>query len=96
MRQPAQVLLAAGDAGSFSSVFLCVSSRYLILPGVSSLVGYSLGVSAPTPKVQGLISSQEQRFHKWFVMALREIKTNTQKRESKDEPQQMAVTKSGK
>ena len=72
---------------SFSSGFLCVSSRYLVLPGVSSLIVYSLGVSAPIPKVQGLISSQEQRFHKSFVMALREIKTNTQKRESKDEPQ---------
>ena len=72
---------------SFSSGFLCVSSHYLILPGVSSLIIYSLGVSAPIPKVQGLISSQEQRFHKSFVMALREIKTNTQKRESKDEPQ---------
>ena len=38
-----------------------------------------LGVSAPTPKAQGLISGQEQRFHKWFVMALSEIKTNIQK-----------------
>ena len=35
--------------------------------------------SAPTPKAQGLISGQEQRFHKWFVMALRESKTNIPK-----------------
>ena len=34
-----------------------------------------------------MISGQEQRLHKWFVMALSEIKINTQKRETKDEPQ---------
>ena len=34
-----------------------------------------------------MISGQEQRFHKWFVMALSEIKINTQTRETKDEPQ---------
>ena len=45
------------------------------------------GVSPPTPKAQGLISGQEQRFHKWFVMALSEIKINTQTGETKDEPQ---------
>ena len=33
----------------------------------------------PTPKAQGLISGQERRFHKWFVMALSEIKTHIQK-----------------
>ena len=54
---------------------------------VSSLVVYGLGVSAPTPKAQGLISGQERRSHKWFVIALSEIKTNIQKRETKDEPQ---------
>ena len=48
-------------------------------PWVSSLVVQDLGVSAPTPKAQGLISGQEQRFHKWFVMALSEVKTNIQK-----------------
>ena len=53
----------------------------------SSLVAWSLGVIAPTPKAQDLISGQEQRFHKWFVMALSEIKINTQTRETKDEPQ---------
>ena len=72
---------------SYSSGFLCVSSHYLILPRVSSLVVQGLGVSAPTPKAQGLISSQEWRFNKWFDMALSEIKTNIQKRETKDEPQ---------
>ena len=54
----------------YYSGFLCVSSHYLILPRVSSLVVQGLGVSAPTPKAQGLISYQEWRFHKWFVMAL--------------------------
>jgi len=46
-----------------------------------------LGISAPTPKTQSLISGQEQRFHKWFVTALSENKTNTQKQENKEEPQ---------
>ena len=46
---------------------------------VSSLIVLALVVSAPNPKAQGLISGQEQRFHKWFVMALSEIKTNIQK-----------------
>ena len=58
----------------------------MILPRVSSLVVEGLGVSAPTPKAQGLISGQEQRFHKWLVMALRESKTNIQKQETRDEP----------
>ena len=71
----------------YSSDFLYVSSHYLILPRDSSLVDWGLGVSAPTPKAQSLILGQEQRFHKWFVMALREIKTNNQKWDSKDEPQ---------
>ena len=64
-----------------------MSSHYLIPPRVSSLVVYGLGVSVPTPKAEGLISGQEQRFHKWFVMALSEIKTNIQKWKTKDEPQ---------
>ena len=64
-----------------------MSSNCLILPRVSSLVVQGLGVNAPTPKAQGLISGQEQRFHKCFVMALSEIKTNIQKQETKDEPQ---------
>ena len=34
-----------------------------------------------------MISGQEQRSHKWLVMALSEIKTNTQKQETKDELQ---------
>ena len=46
---------------------------------VSSLVVQGLGVSAPTPKAQDVISGQEQRLHTWFVMALGEIKTNIQK-----------------
>ena len=71
----------------YSSSFLCVSSHYLILPSVSSLVVYRLGVRAPTPKAQSLISGQEWRFHEWCVMVLNEIKTNIQKWETKDEPQ---------
>ena len=53
----------------------------------NSLIVWDLGDSAPTLKAQGLIYGQEQRFHKWFVMALSEIKTNIQKRDTKDEPQ---------
>ena len=88
MRCPAQ-----GATGGWlmpdlvSYAFLLLSSHYLILPGARSLVVYDLGVSSPTPKAQGLISGQEQRFHKLFVMALSEIKTNTQKWETRDEPQ---------
>ena len=72
-------MVAGGCWFLYSSGFLCVSSHYLILPRVSSLVVQGLGVSAPTPKAKGLISGQERRFHKWFVMALSEIKTNIQK-----------------
>ena len=83
-----RVLMVAGGCWFlYSSGFLCVSSHYLILPRISFLVVYSLGVSPPTPKAQGLISGQEQRFHKWFVLALSEIKTNTPKQETKDKPQ---------
>ena len=59
----------------------------MLLSRVSSLVVYGLGVSAPTPMAQGLICGQERRFHKWFVMALSEIKTNIENQETKDEPQ---------
>ena len=71
----------------YSSGFLCVSFHSFILPKASSLVVWGLGVCAATPKAQGLISGQDQRFHKWFVMALSEIKTNIPKQETKDEPQ---------
>ena len=71
----------------FSSGFLCVHSHYLIPPRVSSLVIQGLGVSAPTPNAQGLISGEEWRSHTRFVMALSEIKTNIQKWKTKDEPQ---------
>ena len=56
--------LAQGATGGwimrvlYLSGFLCVSSHYLILPSVNSLVVQGLGVSAPTPKAQGLISGQ--------------------------------------
>ena len=42
----------------YSSGFLCVSPHYLVLPRVSSLVVLVLWVSVPTPKAQGLISSE--------------------------------------
>ena len=77
--------LAQGATGGwvmlvlYSTGFLCVSSHYSILPRVSSLVVQDLGVSAPTAKAQGLTSGQERRFHKRFVMALSEIKTNIPK-----------------
>ena len=83
-----QVLLVVGWCWVwYSSGFICVSSHYLILPRVSSLVVQGLGVSVSTPKAQSLISGQEQRFLKWFVMALSKIKTNIQKWETRDEPQ---------
>ena len=59
----------------------------MILLRVRFLVVSSLGVSAPTSKAQGLISGQERRFHKWFVTALSEIKTNIPKQVTKNEPQ---------
>ena len=71
----------------YSSGFLSVRSHYLILPNVSSLVVWGLGVSVPTPKAQGFISGQEIRFCMWLVMALSEIKTNIPKQETKDESQ---------
>jgi len=59
----------------YSSDFLCGSPHYLILPRVSSsLIVWVLGVSVPTPDAQGLISGQEQRFYRLFVMTLNEIK----------------------
>ena len=81
MRHPAQG--ATGDWVMLGLVFkwcpFCEFSLYLILLRVSYLVVQGLGVSAPTPKAQGLISGQDQSFYKWFVMALGDIKTNIQK-----------------
>ena len=45
-----------------SGGFLCVSSHYLILPSISSLVVYGLGVSVPIPKAQGLIPLQRPAY----------------------------------
>ena len=88
MRRPAQGAIGGWVMpGLVVKGFLCVSSHYLISSRVTSLVVWGLGVSAPTPKAQGLISGQERKFHRWFIMALSEIKTNIQKRETKDEPQ---------
>ena len=82
MRRPAQGANGGWVMPGFVfKWFSFVSSYYLILPRVSSLVVQGLGVSVPIPKAQGLISG------KWFVMALRESKTNIQKGETKNEPQ---------
>ena len=54
MRHPAQGV--TGGWVLYSSGFLCGSSHYLIQPRVNSLVMEGLGVSAPTPEAQGLIS----------------------------------------
>ena len=70
----------------YSSGFLCVSSHYLILPRVNSLVISGLGVSAPSPKAQGLISGPE-RDSTSDLYGIIEIKTNIQRQETKDEPQ---------
>ena len=59
-----------------------MNSQYLILPRVSSLVVQGLGVSAPTPKAQGLISGEESFFFftsGFFLMTLSETKTNVKK-----------------
>ena len=70
MRRPAQG--ATGGWVMPGLVFkwfpLCEFSLF-DTPSVSSLVVQGLGVSAPTPKAQGLISGQERIFHKWFVIA---------------------------
>ena len=76
--------------------FPLLNSHYLILPRVSSLVVWGLGVSAPTPKTQGLISGQEQRFHMGLVMALSEIKTISQSEKPKMNPRQISATTSAK
>ena len=92
-----RVLLVAGRCWVlYSSGFLCGSSHYLIIPRISSLVVWGLGVNSLIPKAQGLIPGQEWRFQKWFVMALSENKTNTQKRATKDEPQTNGFYKIGK
>ena len=58
----------------------------MTLHSVSPLVVLDLGVSALTPKAQSVLSGQEQRFHKRFVMVLSENMRNMQKRDSKHEP----------
>ena len=50
------LLVVGGCWVLYSSGFFHVSSHYLILPRVISLAVSGLGVRAPTPKAQGLIS----------------------------------------
>ena len=77
-----------GNAGSCVQVvsFLWVFTIWYSL-GLVLWLSRLLESVLPLPTAQGLISGQERRFHKWFVMALRESKTNIQKWETKDEPQ---------
>ena len=68
----------------YSGGFLCMSSHYLY--SLELVLWYSRVLESvlPIQRLRGLISGQEQRFHKWFVMELSETKTNTEKQESKD------------
>ena len=67
-------------SGLYSSGFLCVSSHYLILPQISSLVVYGLGVRAPTPKAQSLmfcqkkITAKHSRFIPWECQEIKQLK----------------------
>ena len=97
MRRPAQGATGSWVMSGFvSSGFLCVSSHYLILPRVSSLVVQGLGVSAPTPKAQGLILVKNKDSTSgllWHYVRLKQIYKN---KKPKMNPRQMAVTKAGK
>ena len=77
-----------GDARSCIQVvsFVWVLTIWYSLGLVLWLSGVLESV-LPLPMAHGLISGQKWRFHKWFIMALSEIKTNIQNRETKDEPQ---------
>ena len=59
----------------YSSGFLCVSSHYLILPMVSSLVVQGLGVSAPAPKAQGLTYVWSKVLEQLITMCSRHSRT---------------------
>ena len=86
MRHPAQG--ATGSlvmSGLVFKRFPCVSSHYSSL-GLVLWLSSILESVLPLPMLSTW-SGQVQRFHKWFVMALSEIKTNIQKWELKDEPQ---------
>ena len=57
-----------------------VSSHYLILPSISSLVVYGLGVSVPIPKVWGMICWEEDTWEGWSWEAVAEQRSFTQVR----------------
>ena len=59
MRRPAQGATGGWVMPGLVFKRFRVSSHYLILPRVSSLVVEGLGVSAPTAEAQVLISGQE-------------------------------------
>ena len=73
----------------YSSGFLCVCSHYLILLRVSSLVVKGVGVSAPTPKAQGLISGQEQDSTSGLLWHSVRLKQISQNKKPKMNPRQM-------
>ena len=73
-----------------------MSSHCLIPSRVSSLVVQGLGVSAPTPKAQGLILVKNKDSTSgllWHYVRLKQIYKNEK---PKMNPRQMAVTKAGK
>ena len=87
------------DEVSCTGCYWCLGDPGSCIPVVSFVwiltIRYPLGLALWQSRVvksvfplQRLRSwSQEQSFHKWFVMALSEIKTNIQKWETKDGPQ---------
>ena len=76
-----------GDAGSCIPAVACLWVLTIWYPlGLVLWLLKGLGDNAPTPNAQGLISGQEWRFHKWFVMALSEIKTISKNKKPKMNP----------
>ena len=88
------------DEASCTGFYWCLGEARTCIPVVSFVwvltLWYSLGFvlwysrswsQCSHSKGQGLISGQEQRFHKWFFMALSEMQTNVQNWETKDQPQ---------
>ena len=80
-----RVLLAVGDARSYTQVevFVGVLSNSYSL-GLGVLWQSTVLVSAVTlQRLRAWFMARECRFHRLFVMALKEIKTNTQKQKTR-------------
>ena len=75
-----------GDAGSCIQVVL-FKWILTIWYSLGLVLWYSRVLESMLSLQRLLISGQDWRFHKWFVMVLSEIKTNIQKWETKNEPQ---------